>query len=198
MRSSRHCERYISQFPCFWATLVCCLYLSEYSSSYLFEKSRSSSRWGAVNDEDMKNESPARGRISMSSPSSVRRTDGRGPPYYETQIQLQIQILQISMSSPALVRLRDKAFGARVNLLRVFQSIFKVTRAWTEMTESTIRSSGSARASEHPLISPRLFLISHLFFSLSSIWEQKATLTFPGRSLIHLVRWKEFGGPVSL
>ena len=76
MRSSRHCERYISQFPCFWATLVCCLYLSEYSSSYLFEKSRSSSRWGAVNDEDMKNESPARGRISMSSPASVRRTDG--------------------------------------------------------------------------------------------------------------------------
>ena len=66
------------------------------------------------------------------------------------------------------------------------------------MTEPTVRSSGSARASEHPLISPRLFLISHLFFSLSSIWEQKATLTFPGRSLIHMVRWKEFWGPVSL
>ena len=107
-----------------WATLVCCLYLSEYSSSYLFEKSRSSSRWGAVNDEDMKNESPARGRISMSSPASVRQTNGRGPPYYKTQMQLQIQILQISMSSPALVRLRDRAFGARAKLLRVFQSIF--------------------------------------------------------------------------
>ena len=120
------------------------------------------------------------------------QTDGRGPLYYKTQIQL-IQILQISMSSPALVRLRDKAFGARMKLLRVFQTIFKVICTWTEMTEPTVRSSGSARASEHPLISPHLFLISHLFFSLSSIWEQKATLTFPGRSLIHLVRWKEFG-----
>ena len=107
-----------------WSTLLCCLYLSEYSSSYLFEKSRSSSRWGAVNDEDMKNESPARGRISMSSPASVRRTDGRGPPCYKTSIQLEMQILQISMSSPALVRLRDRAFGARAKLLNVY---FKVS-----------------------------------------------------------------------
>ena len=80
------CAKYHNEiFKTLWTTIysnlqffsyTCLLYLSEYSSSYLFEKSRSSSRWGAVNDEDMKNESPARGRISMSSPASVRRTDG--------------------------------------------------------------------------------------------------------------------------
>ena len=107
----------------FWAALVCCLYLSNYSSSYLFEKSRSSSRWGAVNDEDMKNESPARGRISMSSPTSVRRTDGAHRTT-KPKYNYKYKYLQIS-TSLALVRLRDRAFGARVSLLHVFQTIFQ-------------------------------------------------------------------------
>ena len=100
------------------------------------------------------------------------------------------------MSSPALVRLRDTAFGARTKLY--FKVFFKVTCTLTEMTEHIVSSSGSARASEHPLISPPLVLDLPLVLQLELDMGTKGNSNLPWEIPDTSGQMKGIWGAVSL